>query len=222
MLLSHRHRFIFMKTSKTAGTSVEVFFERFCLPQGEWKPSELRAETITDAGIVGFRGSPIPPGTRFHRHMAARRVRALVGKSIWNSYFKFCTVRNPYDRALSQYYFHRSMHRRNRAFEGLAVERAAFLDWLKTARLDADRRQYLVRGEFALDDTIRYEDLEGGITRICGILGVSAPIESLATYKSGIRAPEATIATMYTNESRALIEDRCGVELELFGYSFPT
>jgi hypothetical protein len=30
MLISHLHRFIYMKTYETAGMSVEVYFERFC------------------------------------------------------------------------------------------------------------------------------------------------------------------------------------------------
>jgi len=33
VLVSHTHEFIFMKTHKTASTSVEMFFERFCVPQ---------------------------------------------------------------------------------------------------------------------------------------------------------------------------------------------
>jgi hypothetical protein len=30
MIISHRHRFIFIKTRKTAGTSIEVYLSRFC------------------------------------------------------------------------------------------------------------------------------------------------------------------------------------------------
>lgn len=35
MLISHRKRFIFTKTAKTAGTSVESYFEQYCMPEGE-------------------------------------------------------------------------------------------------------------------------------------------------------------------------------------------
>jgi hypothetical protein len=48
MLISHRKRFIFFKTSKTAGTSVESFFEKFCYAEGEWKFSHAREETISE------------------------------------------------------------------------------------------------------------------------------------------------------------------------------
>jgi hypothetical protein len=32
VIVSHRHRFIFIKTTKTAGTSVEMFLRQFCGP----------------------------------------------------------------------------------------------------------------------------------------------------------------------------------------------
>ena len=32
MIVSHRHRFIFVKTAKTAGSSVELYLRQFCGP----------------------------------------------------------------------------------------------------------------------------------------------------------------------------------------------
>ena len=33
MIISHKHKFIFIKTRKTAGTSIELFLSRFCGPE---------------------------------------------------------------------------------------------------------------------------------------------------------------------------------------------
>jgi len=30
MIISHKHKFIFIKTRKTAGTSIEIFLSQFC------------------------------------------------------------------------------------------------------------------------------------------------------------------------------------------------
>ncbi|KPA10844.1 hypothetical protein MHK_008953, partial [Candidatus Magnetomorum sp. HK-1] len=47
MLVSHRHKFIYTKTFKTAGTSVESYFEPFCMNDGEWSRSHPRDQYIS-------------------------------------------------------------------------------------------------------------------------------------------------------------------------------
>jgi hypothetical protein len=57
MLISHPHRFIYTKTMKTAGTSVEIYFEAACLPPSNGIAREHTTdEIVTEAGIVGRRG----------------------------------------------------------------------------------------------------------------------------------------------------------------------
>ena len=54
MLISHRKQFIFTKTVKTAGTSVESYFEQFCKPDGEWQESHAHEEYVSKSGIIGY------------------------------------------------------------------------------------------------------------------------------------------------------------------------
>ena len=102
MLISHRYRFIYTKTTKTAGTSVESFFEEFCMPDGEWTESHRRDEYVSPAGVVGYRGNN-PEGKKWWNHMPAASIKELVGKAIWDSYFKFCVVRDPFDKCISAF-----------------------------------------------------------------------------------------------------------------------
>ena len=95
MLISHRKNFIYTKTNKTGGTSVEAFFESYCMPEGQFTPSHGREETISEAGIIGFRGKGDGNSFEWRHHMPARQIREKIGADIWNSYFKFCVVRNP-------------------------------------------------------------------------------------------------------------------------------
>jgi len=79
MLVSHRKKFIYLKTKKTAGTSVEIYLERYCLPPDEpYVEAHHRPETITVDGVIGSRGdNPAPFGYR--PHVPAWRAESTVG-----------------------------------------------------------------------------------------------------------------------------------------------
>jgi hypothetical protein len=100
MLVSHRKQFIYTKTVKTAGTTVEAYFEKYCLPEGEWRLSHARDEYAGPTGVVGYRGLN-PQGKQWYHHMPARAIKRRVGDDVWNSYFKFSVVRNPFDKLVS-------------------------------------------------------------------------------------------------------------------------
>ena len=103
MLVSHRKNFIFFKTVKTAGTSVESYFERWCLPEGEWQQLHGREEHISVAGIVGKRATR-PSDAKWYNHMSSSNIRKQLDQDIWNRYFKFTIVRNPFDKLVSGFF----------------------------------------------------------------------------------------------------------------------
>ena len=76
MLVSHSKKFIYIKTIKTAGTSVEVAMQKYCLPpKGEIPPGTVGREAIeTSYGIVGKRGECVE-GYKWFNHMPASRIR---------------------------------------------------------------------------------------------------------------------------------------------------
>lgn len=54
MILSHQHRFIFLKTNKTAGTSIEIALSQFCGPDYIIMPIPRKDELIREE--LSFRG----------------------------------------------------------------------------------------------------------------------------------------------------------------------
>ena len=121
MIVSHRHKFIFIKSRKTAGTSVEIALSRFCGDEDIVTP--IRPETTEELEKMGFKGaqnyrlSPLQftvhdwrerlRGKRpaFRDHLPAASIKKVLGDKVWNSYFKFSIERNPYDKAVSRYYW---------------------------------------------------------------------------------------------------------------------
>jgi Sulfotransferase family len=216
MLISHRHRFIYTKTFKTAGTSVEAYFEPFCMAPGEWSLSHERAEYESAHGVIGFRGSDPPPGLRWWNHMSAAGIRARCGHAVWDGYFKFCVVRNPFDRAVSAFYFARS---KGRLLESDAPDAVQLECWLADGGLRMDREQYLIDGRFALDAVLRYEFLHADLEDLCRHLGLPWEPERLPRFKAGLRPAQARPESMLTPRSIASIEASCAWELENFGYA---
>jgi hypothetical protein len=220
MLVSHRHKFIYTKTVKTAGTSVESYFERFCMPAGAWSQSHLRDEHVSEAGIVGVRAAIPPAGCRYWNHMPAKLIRERVGE-VWNQYFKFCVVRNPYDKVTSAFYYFQRLEKR--PFTSIADEQARLERWLLSSAhvLPIDRDKYLIDEKFCLDSVLRYETLTADLETLCGKLGLPYDPSWLPRFKTGTRPPHGITRDLYTAKSKEIVAAAFSFELEYFGYSFP-
>jgi hypothetical protein len=239
VLVSHRHRFIYLKTQKTAGTTVEVFFEPWCLPEGSAPPGHRSPERVTAAGIVGYRGpeSAKPPGLRWWNHMSAAQVRAQLGPEVWGSYFKFCVVRNPFEKVVSSFHHDEKRAaqygRRFRLRRVLAEWRArlapgsgdplvdSFRRWLTWAALPIDREIYTLDGALAVDFCIRHERLEADVAEVCARLGLPFEPGQLQQLKSGLRPKDRALADYYDEASLARVREAFAFELAQFGYTAP-
>jgi hypothetical protein len=221
MLVSHRYKFIYTKTIKTGGTSVESYFERFCMPVNEWTLSHARDEHVSEAGIVGFRGSNPPQVLEYWNHMPAALIRDKVGKEVWERYFKFCVIRNPYDKAVSAFYFFKRANKGSVELVDLDQEQAEFESWLLRFPLPNDRDKYIIDGKFCLNTVIRYETLATDLERVCGQLGIPWDPSLLPNFKAGMRPKNARTDSLYTDKSRKVVESAYAFELDYFKYSFP-
>lgn len=240
MLVSHRKKFIYTKTAKTAGTSVESYFEKYCMPEGEWEQEHSRDVHVSEAGIIGFRGANRPKDTEWFNHMSAKRLKEKLGDEVWDSYFKFCVIRDPFDKAVSAFYHFKKARekggieqghqkqslkkkllglvRPEPEFETVAEE---FEDWLKSGAMKLDRDKYVIDDEFCVDYVIRFESLAEGLEAVCEKIGVEFEPERLPQFKKGIRDEKVGLTEIYTPESIRIISDLYGYELERFGYSAP-
>ena len=239
MLISHRKEFIFTKTVKTAGTSVESYFERYCMPDGEWSESHGRDEYVSDAGIIGRRSADTSGATWFN-HMSAERIRDQIGCDIWNRYFKFTVVRNPFDKMISGFCMHEnlkmnySIQQRAKAFmkrllgkekpnepasERTEVER--FRSWVRRGGIIKDRNKYLIDDKECIDYFIRFENLQEGISHVCDQLKIPFEFLKLPEFKKGIRGHQISIEDYYDDETEGIVREAYAWEIERFDYEFP-
>src|SRR5438045_6038522 len=83
--------------------------------------------------------------------MPAWLVRLRVPSAVWNSYFKFCVERNPWDKVLSHYHMHAA-----RAGGALTLDA-----YLARGRFPLNYFRYTDRSgkKIIVDRVVRYENL---------------------------------------------------------------
>jgi hypothetical protein len=213
VLISHRKQFIYTKTAKTAGTSVESYFEKYCMPEGVWEFSHGREEFLSEEGIIGYRGNN-SIAKNWYNHMPAIEIRDKIGHSIWHKYFKFCVVRNPFDKLVSGFFFNKEMKKGEDLIEN-------FRNWIKGGGAVFDRDKYLINGEICIDYFIRYENLEDGIAYVCNLRNMPFEPEGIPKLKAGFRNREISLKEFYDEETIQIVKQRYKFEIEYFNYDAP-
>jgi hypothetical protein len=85
MILSHTHKFIFICSSKVGTSSMEEALRPF-------QEGEEYAFGSVEAAIVS-------------KHIPPAILRGALPEKVWNEYFKFVFVRNPWDWFISQWFY---------------------------------------------------------------------------------------------------------------------
>lgn len=244
-IVSHRHKFIFLRPRKIAGMSLQVSLSRVL---GEHdvayldRPLRFIASRddhrfrVIDAGATVYGGGHLLPDT----------VRKTVGERVWSTYFKFTAVRNPYDILVSFLYFKFSsrywrdiwwgrrrpralvrnapralrLHRLRRRFRGgrgrEAVE--AILRERLFDQIEDIPRFYFSRGAPYADYVIRFENLQQDYDALCERLGL--PPQTLSRINTKPKPRNVDYRDYYTDWSKGYIADLCRPMLDDFGYRF--
>ena len=224
MIVSHKYKFIFLKTRKTAGTSIEIALSRFCGTRDIITPisdgDELIRQKLNFRGPQNYR-MPLRSSSksdwlkyfrnmkrkRFFNHAGARFIRSYIGEDIWNSYFKFCFERNPFDKAVSRYYWS-TVEPRPEIGDFLA---SAPIHWLSNWHI------YTIDDRIAVDFVGRYETLVGDLHTIVNKIGLPG-LPSLPNAKGGYRVNREHYGKVFNDRARCLIERACAREMAAFVY----
>lgn len=229
MILSHDRRLIFIKTQKTAGSSLELSLSQICgptdiitplMPEEEQQLRKGRAPQnyIRDLGAprkLRPDGYPkVDLDLDFYNHLPARKVRDYVGPTLWKRYLKAGFVRNPWDRAVSTFHWRmrKQADKSPAAFKRFLVESEA--DRLPLWDLIS------IDDALALDFVGRYETLAEDFARLLAEIGYKKPLP-IGRAKTETRSAAARdYRLFYDDDSRAMIAQGAAREIEAFGYSF--
>ncbi|MEO1657131.1 MAG: sulfotransferase family 2 domain-containing protein [Pseudomonadota bacterium] len=215
MIVSHAHKFIFLRTEKTAGSSLMKALREMATDQDlvadMSRPPWAKFSPIHHGALK----RKIPDLFGLHVHATAAQARRVLGPEVFDSYFKFAVERNPWDRQLSLY-----MHRCWKTGRTPNFDRdIQSIIYRSTEHVRLNNfNVYAIDGQVVADRMLRYESFDTDLEALWSDLGIEAP--ELGREREYNKEPRPHYSTFYTPASRDLIGGWYAKEIEALGYSF--
>lgn len=171
MIISHSHRFIFIKTKKTAGTSIELALSPhlkvgdLASPLGNLLP---RHRLFSKPFVSLLRQKDQAIRAR-NDHLPFSVIDKYFREET-QGYFAFCVERNPWDKAVSAFYYWTSKHGKNAS----KTDVENFLDFTASQRLSyfSDYEKYMQGDRQQVDRVLRYERLSNDFAEVMADLSL--------------------------------------------------
>lgn len=159
-----------------------------------------------------------------YNHYTAFELREILGAETFGSMFKFCFVRNPWDKVVSEFRF------RIWTCQNELTPEADFAEWVRLAYVDRDPRycdwpkMFLPQLEWMTDETGRiavdfigrFENLQADFDTVCDAIRMDRrplPHKNRSRESRGYRS-------YYDSETKNIVERIFKPDIEFFGYEF--
>jgi hypothetical protein len=180
MIVSHKHKIIFIKPRKVAGTSFEIALSKYLDDKDIITPiSRVDEEDRADLGFQGpsnfnfgfvklftkeankplsFSRWDLP--LKFYNHIPAAMAKRRLDASVWRDYRKVSIVRNPWDRAISIFFWKNTKPKKN-----MKPDIKNFTSYFRDnpELLKINYPNYMIKGNDVIDTYIRFENFEQDI-----------------------------------------------------------
>ena len=208
MLLSYSKKFIFIHIDKTAGTSVKDVLSKYCL-----YPEESVYCTILKK--IGARQY----SNEFYDHIRSSELARYLNPKIFNNYFKFAFVRNPWDWMLSSYTYYLKMPNMHPHvyFKNEIQSFRDFVIWqTSNPYIYHTQSEYLFDqyGNRIVDFIGKFENVESDFKIITDKLNIKEPLPHKNISK------EKGYSDEYTSETKDLVYRFYKNDIKLFDYEF--
>lgn len=208
-MISHKHKCIFIHIPRTGGTSIENH-------------------------IIGGDYAKI---NLLEKHLTAEKTIEIYGKDVWNEYFKFSFVRNPWSRIISVYNMSLynvpkeklskivAPHVKTHKIIGIASGKGLkyFLDNYEPASWEQNPPLFheilKVPADCKPIDFIgRFENLQEDFKHICSKLQI--PLDKLGHINA--QSGKKHYSSYYDEETINMVAAKHKTDIEMFDYKFET
>lgn len=206
MIISHKHQFIFVKTRKTAGSTVEKLLYPYL---GEF-------DIITGSERDGTPEKNVPTvnGQKPNGHVSWKQIENAYPQE-WRDYYKFTIERNPWDKVVSSYFWHKLI--KEERFGTMSFE-----EYVMTCELlPTDWSRYSKGSHPMVDNIWFYENMGDMYGELNDLFGFDITEEDWTTTKckSGIRQVDA-YKELHTKKTIEKVYQLFSNEIRHLGYKY--
>lgn len=166
-IISYRHRFIFIKTVKTAGTSIEIDLSRRVEDEAVVTPITPSDDNHHPRNYCAQDGT-----VRYTNHMKANLIRDQIGGDRFAGFFKFCVEREPVEKCISQFHMLRNSPVHNQGGQYTL----SWQDYCDAGKFPVELGKYseMRNGQrhLLVDRVLRYERLKTDLPELLNSLGI--------------------------------------------------
>jgi len=207
MLLSHSHRFIFIHNYRVAGTSIRKSLDKYVR-----KPLLRRI-----FGAIGV-GNKLThhKWKTFPAHIKANELKRILPADLYDAFYKFAFVRNPWDWQVSLYHYmlKNKSHRQHTLISAMKSF-DEYIVW-RVSEGKVLQKDFVTDSEdtMIVDFVGRYENLNNDFLQVCKVLNINASLPHIN------KSSHMNYRSYYSAETRNLVEENFSEDIELFGYTF--
>ena len=202
MIINHKYKFIFIKSFKTAGTSLEIALSKFC--SGKDVITSIVSEDEALRKKLKYTGPQ--NNITMEEHMSISKIKSKLKSDIFEKYFKFVVVRNPFDQILSAYYWHNESKKNEKKFIFLKKKKLDFHEFFerKAKHIFQDEiDRYTENGKILIDKFISYENLKKDLSELSNLINLPENLYDVfknIKAKSNIRPPQDKLVKLNKNQ----------------------
>lgn len=207
-MIFHEHKTIYFHIGKAAGFAVEQLL----------RPDSRNVLETDRESLFGVDRST---GV-FLQHASAHTVRELVGEKVFEDYYTFAVVRNPFSRLASVYYYLYDQHQKQFGdFENyiLSLPKTLKNKILYKGSHHIPQTYYThIDGQPACDHIAYFEHLPQSMDPVTQLLGIHTPLKKLNVNRNPNR-PDKPVHKLFTPEMVRVVRKTFEKDFEFLGYS---
>ena len=191
MIISHSKKFIFIKTNKTASTSLQVFLSQFLDKNKDIISEGLKEDNKKIYELSGIKNQDwaLYPKKKliqkilyfnkkkkkFNHDTSIKDIIKFYGEEMINNYHKITIVRNPFDQIVSSINWHNYYRTVYANKSELSADKLIGNYSKKFFQIEKER--LLFKNKILIDQIIKYENMEKDIDKLLKILDLKLKVK---------------------------------------------